>query len=170
MRSRWFRGRRNAHETADRQPMGLATGFDKTIGFFGQDSCLLGFAAGIDLDEQQRLPALPGNFLGQGLAQAWAVNCMDCVKKCDRLPGFVGLQGSDQMQRNVRMAVFEFRPFCLGFLDAILTENVLPLQNYGFDSTGIEGLRHGYECHGTRIAPCRPAGILDLTTHQDEAR
>ena len=106
VRAKWGAGRlvqgRQAHQAGDRKPIGGAAALQKAVGLLRQHARLLRLAAGIDLGEQQRGAALPGDLARQRLAQRGPVDRMDGLEQRHRLLGLVGLQRPDQMQLGAR--------------------------------------------------------------------
>jgi len=91
---RFFEGW-NAHETGDGEPGPTTAKGYETVRPIRKDACLLRFAAGIDLNEELRVPALPGVLGGDGLSDLWPVNGVDGVEKGSRFARLVTLQGPD---------------------------------------------------------------------------
>jgi len=61
------------------------------------DAGLLGFIAGVHLDEQLDYFALLSHFAGNGLGDAWPVDGVDDVEQANCISSLVCLQGANQM-------------------------------------------------------------------------
>ena len=82
-------GRRDAHQPLDDKAVALAAFPQERIGRGGHDAALLRLLAGVDLDEEARLPPGPsrpfGQRLGQRLGEGGPVEGVDDVEELDRL-------------------------------------------------------------------------------------
>jgi hypothetical protein len=156
-----FVGRRQAHQAGDRQPEFVPAPSNEIVRLLRQHARLLRLATGIDLDQQSRSAALPGDLLGQRLGQAWTVQGMNHVEQRHRLARLVGLQGPNQMQLDIRVEVLQRRPFGLGLLHPVLAEHPLTSRDHGFN--GLAPERRTAMGSLTQAAANVPAGAGDLS-------
>ena len=81
--------------------------------------------AGIHLCSQQRRTIRLRHFLRQGTRKPFAVDGLNDIKHRYCLADLVGLQWAYKVQFNIVAFSLQFRPFLLGFLDAILPKDAL---------------------------------------------
>src|SRR5690242_14181323 len=95
---------------------------------------------------------------------------MNGIEQLHGFFGLVRLQRADQMQFEARFEALvmrnEQRPFCLGLLDAGLTEYALPRTDHRLDCRRRECLRARDESDAGWITPGIAAGTRDLRAHQ----
>ena len=163
MRRRRLVGRRNAHQPGDREPVGFAAGLEERIGLLRQHARLLRLGAGVDLDEQGRLPALPGDLLGQRLGEARRGRPNGSRRTAPPPPSpcstAAARPGAARCPGWLRL---ERRPLGLRLLHAVLAEHALAGGDHRLDRLGAEGLRDRHQRHRGRIAPGLGAGARDL--------
>ena len=104
----------------DRQTIGLAAKGDEGVGVFGEDSRLLRFPSGVDLDKQARPFPDPFDFARQRRGDLLPVDGLDHVESLHRLPRFVALQGPDQMKLDRLAEIARARPQIAPFGDRLL--------------------------------------------------
>lgn len=125
MRGRRLVRRRNAHQSFDREAEFLDATADELVGRLRRNPGFLGFAAGIDLNEEAGRRALARDLFGKGRGDLRAVDGFDDVKQRNRIGGLVGLQRSYEAKLDSVILVAQSGPFPLGFLNAVLAENAL---------------------------------------------
>src|SRR5690606_5840978 len=125
----------------------LPAAFDELDRFTRIDTSLLRLKARVDLDVEARVPALLADFRSQGSGDFLAVDSLDDIKQSDRVFRLVGLQRANQMQHDVAELFAQFRPLCLGFLNAVFAEGTLTGSKNRADLCCIEGLGNRYKCN-----------------------
>jgi len=70
----------NAHKTGNEKSMGVAALLNKAVSAGNADSSLLLFIAGIDLNEELKLPPLLYHFCSNGPGNTRSVYRVDCIK------------------------------------------------------------------------------------------
>jgi hypothetical protein len=90
---------------------------------------------------------------------------MDGVEQRHGFLCLVGLQRSDQVQRDPGMRRHQRRPFRLGFLHAIFAEDALPGIDDRRNGRGIERLRHRDQRHRRALATRFLARTRDILLH-----
>jgi hypothetical protein len=79
--------------------------------------------------------------------------------------GLVGLQRSDQMQRNSGTGRHQRRPFRLGFLHAVFAEHALAGIDDRRNGCGVERFRHCDQRHRRALAARFLARTRDVLLH-----
>lgn len=143
MRRRRLIRRRNAHETGDLEAVLASAVPDESRCFFRQDARLLRLGPGIDLDEEARAPALPDDLGGERPGDLRPVDGLDDVEQGDRVGGLVRLQGTEEMEFDVRELGLERRPFRGRLLDAVFSEDAMAGEERLADPLGRHGFRDG---------------------------
>ncbi len=154
MHRRLLVSRRDAHQPADRQPVLVAARGDERIGVGGQNTRLLGFLAGIDLDQHIRSSSEPVDFAREDRGEFRPVDRFDRVEQGDRIARLVGLQRSDQMEAEVRPGPAQRRKFGFGFLHPVFAEHEMPGRERRLDGRGGVKLADRDQTGGAS----RPAG------------
>ena len=104
MRRRRFVDRRNAHQAGDRRARRSSRQARRNASASsGSTPAFCGSAPVLISTNSSGLPALPGDLLGQRLAQARPVDGVDGVEQRHRLLRLVGLQRPDQVQLDAGM-------------------------------------------------------------------
>src|SRR5262245_30196810 len=101
MRAGIFLQRRNAHQALDGEAVNVAAARHEGDGLGRLDASLLRLRARVDLHVELRRLALLLYFLGDLAGDLVAVDRLDRVEQRYRLPGLVGLQGTDEMQLDI---------------------------------------------------------------------
>src|SRR5262249_28394552 len=145
----------DAHESFDRQTEFATAEFDEGIDRARRDAGLLRLLAGIDLDEAGGPALLLAHREDERAGELLAVEAFDEVEERDRFRGVAGLEGSDQVQADVRTKPAQRRPFASGLLDAVLAEDPVAGREHRLDLGSTLGLGDGDELDGSGIAPGR---------------
>ena len=161
MRTGGLVNRRNTHQSHRRKSMGVAQPLQETVQFVGRDAGLLGFLARIDLDQQLRRPAQLVHGLAERTRQLVTVEHFDHVKKGHSILGLVGLQRSDQVQPQVRMAASARNPVFFGLLDAIFAKDAVASSQRLIDTRFGLALADGRQCDSFRVATGGAAPLGD---------
>lgn len=157
MRTGWLCLRRNAHQPGQLRAENPVRLNDQSLGLAGKDTGLLGFLAGVNLDEQRRTPSYRIHRASKGRHQSRPIQRMDNLKANDSVAGLVGLQRTDQMQ----LEIISVAPPRLRLLNAVFTEDALSF----FEDGGNlwPGLLFGYgdQRDRVRITTCLCRGGVD---------
>ena len=157
--------RGDAHETVNGEAIPVAARGQEFIGFTGGDAGLLRFLARIDLDEKARRPALFFDFNRKGLGDFWPVHGLNDVKQPHRLFRLIRLQGADEMEFDIGVALFQRRPFRQRFLHPILAKDAMAGLKHGHDPCFIECFRYCNDLDGVLGAPRLSEGRLEFGVH-----
>lgn len=165
MQRRFLAKRRQAHETSDSEAIITDASRDQGVRVGGGAAGLLGFLAGVDLNETIDAAAGPVHFPGDGRGELFAIDGFDDIEKPDRLPGLVGLQRSDQVEHDIVMGFAQGRPFEPGFLDPVFPEHPVPGRERGANAAGLVLFADRDQGDGRRIPSRGPGsggdGFLD---------
>lgn len=135
-----FIDRRNAHEAGDMQAVLAPAICNETVGVSHANPGLLLFIAGIDLNEERKLPLLLCHFLGNGVRDSRPVDAVNHIEQLHRFGGLVALQGADEVELQPRRGCLEGRPFTRRLLDTVFTKVHLSGLQDGHDFVRAKGL------------------------------
>jgi len=134
-----FLGRRNTHQSCNREAKIIAAGGNEGISVPRKYAGLLLFFARVDLDKQFECATLFRHLRSKRLGELYPVYRMNCVEQRDRVAHLVGLQRSDQMELCIRKGLFEVPPFLERLLNAIFTK--YPVAGVKYRANGIRAKR-----------------------------
>ena len=146
--------RRDAHQPLHRQSVFVAAGGDELVGPGREDSGLLGFFAGVDLDQTGGASARPIHLAGESGGELRPVHGLYRVEQRDRIARLVGLERADQVQRGVGSGLAERRPLGLRLLHPVLAEGSVTGRYRLPNRLRRMGLRDRHERYRSRL----PAG------------
>ena len=94
------------------------------------------FLAGVHLNKEAKGLSLPRHLFRKDAGELRAVDRLYNVEKGDRLLRLVGLEGTDEVELDIRVALFQRRPFAHRLLHAVLPEDPVAGFEEGQDRLG----------------------------------
>jgi len=122
MRHRLFMERRDAHQPLDFEMPLIPALPEKCVNLAGQKPRFLGFSPCIDLHEKPRQFLPPSRALTSARASFSSIERLDDIEESESFLKLVGLQGSDEMQIDIRVFRLESRPFADRLLHAVFVQ------------------------------------------------